>query len=74
MNDIVHNRETAAHPSTLTPEEFGRAMARLDLSSIPPEHRPAAIREHMTRIMAGSIIDPSVRYKLAVAATSNFRR
>lgn len=74
MTDIVSNRERDAHPSTITPEEFGRAMARLDLSSVPPHLRPLAIREHMTRIMAGSIVNPTVRYDLAKAATVLFRR
>lgn len=70
----ILNPEGDAKPSTLTTEEFGRAMSRLDLSSIPPENRPAAIREHLARIMIGSIIDPETRHQLARASLIRNRR
>lgn len=71
---LIKNPQKEAHPSTLTPDAFARAMQRLDLSSVPPENRGSAIREHMTRIMAGSIIDPTVRFNLAASAIQRFRR
>lgn len=70
----IKNPQADAHPSNLTLDEFGKAMSRLDLSSVPDHLKSVAIREHMTRIMVGSIKDPSIAFRLAQAAVQNFRR
>lgn len=55
----VINRQATALPSTLTPHEFGKAMAQLDLSGVPPEKRASAIMDHLARIMGQSLQNPA---------------
>ena len=54
--------------SKMTPEQLGKAMSELDLSNIPEHNKPKAIREHLTKIMAETILDPNARADLQVAA------
>lgn len=70
----ISNPQKEAHPSNLTLDEFGKAMARLDLSTVAPNKRHLAIQEHLTKIMVGSIQDPEVRFNLAASAVQRFRR
>ncbi|WP_138465342.1 hypothetical protein [Poseidonocella sp. HB161398] len=56
LNSQRH-RDTHALRSSITPEQLADAMSALDLASIPPHKRPAAIREHLARIMATTILD-----------------
>lgn len=53
--------------STIDPHELGKAMAELDLSSIPPHKRHAAVIDHLVHIMIGTIKDANERDKLAAA-------
>jgi len=53
----VFNRQREALTSSITPAEFGRAMSGLDLSSIPPEKRQAAIMDRLVTVMADTIHD-----------------
>lgn len=58
-------------PSTLSLPELGKAMKQLDLTSIPPQHRGKAIREHLTKIMADTVTDPDAKQKLRYADFRN---
>jgi len=53
----VINREAQRLPSSLTPTQFAKAMAQLDLRLVPPERRKAAIMDHLMRIQAATIHD-----------------
>ena len=53
----VTNRQAEALPSNLTTDELGKAMSQLDLSSVPPNKRQAAVIEHLMRVMADAIHD-----------------
>ena len=54
--------------SKMSLDQLGTAMSELDLSSIPEHKKPKAIREHLTKIMAETILDPDKRAELEVAA------
>ena len=60
----VTKRDSLA--SSISPQELGKAMAELDLSSVPPEKRAHAIMDHLVHVMVGTIKDPVERDKLAV--------
>jgi len=53
----IKNQVADALPSNITTAEFGKAMAQLNLDGIPEHKRAEAIRDHLMRIMADSIID-----------------
>lgn len=53
----VINREREALTSSMTAKQFGQAMAQLDLSSIPPAKRKAALMDHLMRIQVSTIHD-----------------
>lgn len=54
--------------SKMTLDQLGKAMSELDLANIPDANKPKAIREHLTKIMAETILDPNARADLQVAA------
>lgn len=54
--------------SKMTLDQLGKAMSELDLANIPDANKPRAIREHLTKIMAETIVDPNARADLQVAA------
>lgn len=54
--------------SKMTLDQLGKAMSELDLANIPERNKPKAIREHLTKIMAETIVDPNARADLQVAA------
>ena len=54
--------------SKMTLDQPGKAMSELDLANIPEHNKPKAIREHLTKIMAETIVDPNARADLQVAA------
>lgn len=60
----VINRQKEAIPAALSLQEFGKAMAQLDLSGIPKDKRPAAIADHLGRIMAETVTDPVAKRRL----------
>ena len=64
---LIKNTQRDALPSSITPQELGQAMQQLDLTSIPPHKRKAAIRDHLMRIMADTIHDRSAAIELHAA-------
>lgn len=64
---IIKNQQKDALPSSMTLQEFGQAMSALDLQSIPPEHRKAALMDHLAKIMIEKIHDRPMAADLASA-------
>lgn len=63
----VTNREKDALKTSMTLQEFGKAMSALDLTSIPTEKRRAALLDHLARIMMSKIHDRSTAAELMTA-------
>jgi len=61
---LVHNREKSRLTSNITPVELAKAMSQLDLSAVPEDKVPDAIRDHLMRIMADSIHDKSIAFEI----------
>lgn len=71
---MIRNPQRDALRSTITDVEFAKAMAALDLTSVPPEKRAAAILDHMAGIMIETVVDRSAAIELASARLMRFRR
>ena len=54
--------------SKMSLDQLGKAMSELDLANIPERNKGKAIREHLTKIMAETILDPNKLAELEVAA------
>lgn len=52
-------------PSSLTPEQFAKALQTLDLTRIPERHRMAALTEHALRIASTTANLPGDRMLLS---------
>ena len=63
----VINKQKEAHPSRIGVQEFGEAMKKLDLSTVPEEKRADAIKDHLMGIMAETILSPSARFDISMA-------
>ncbi len=63
----IFNRQKSALPSSMSPVELARAMSQLDLASIPPAKRSAALMDHLARIMVAKIHDRDTASNLATA-------
>ena len=63
----VINKEKEAHLSKIGVQEFGEAMKKLDLSSVPLEKRSKAIKDHLMGIMSETILNPTARFDIAMA-------
>ena len=61
MKDV--NKQKDRIQTTCTPQELGRAISAIDLSSIPPENRKAAITERMMEVMLATTEDVDERRK-----------
>lgn len=64
---IIKNQQKDALQSSMTLQEFGKAMSALDLQSIPAEHRKAAIMDHLAKIMIQKIHDRPMAADLSAA-------
>jgi len=47
-------------PSTMTVQEFAKAMSEFDASAVPPEKLRFAVRAHALRVMASSLTDKAL--------------
>lgn len=70
----VINRKKDSIPSSMTPAELGKAMAALDLSSVPPHKRQQAVMDHFFRIMADKIHDRSIAAEIEASRKLRFQR
>jgi hypothetical protein len=57
--------------ATIHPEELGRLFAELNLPSIPPEHRKAAINDLLQRVMIATLEDRKAANEIASARLAN---
>lgn len=69
---LVNNIQRNALRSTISLPALARAMAQLDLSSVPPEKRRAAVMDHFMRIQAATIFDRNLAEE--ITASRNLRR
>ena len=63
----VKNRQLDGLKSSITPEQFGKAMAELDLSDVPPHRQQEAVMDHVAKVMAGTIHDRDVAVEITAA-------
>jgi len=63
----IRNNEKDRHETGITIHDFGRAMAALDLSAIPPENRNAALMDHLAGVMSKTIKDPDISRQIGAA-------
>lgn len=70
----IRNAQKEAHPSSITPEQLGKALSKIDLDAIPPEKRKAAIMDALATIMAETIHDPEVRAQVRAAQVMHRRK
>ena len=61
----VRNKELDRINTECSPQELGEAIASLDLPSIPPHKRMAAISERITEVMLNTTRNPSEKLKPA---------
>ena len=54
-------------PANLSLVNLGKAMSQLDLSSIPPEKRQAAVFNHFAYIMQDTLQDRSLAQEIRVS-------
>lgn len=59
------------HKSNITLADFGKAMSVLDLSSVPPPNRAAALMDHLAHIMASTVTDQNLANELRGARIAN---
>lgn len=55
---MISNPQAQAIPSTLSVDEFARAMAATDWQAIPPENRARAMAARITALMLLTTSDP----------------
>jgi len=53
--------------STISLNDFGKAMAQLDLSDVPERHHHRAIKDHMLKIQQDTITDQKLASEIAFA-------
>ncbi len=63
----VNNTQMETHLSKIGVQEFGDAMKKLDLSTVPAEKRSDAIKDHLMGIMSETILNPTARFDIAMA-------
>lgn len=62
---MIRNPQAQALPSSITAEEFGRAMASIDWQAIPPHNRKRAMAAHLVSILLATTTDPTLASRLA---------
>ena len=63
----IKNPQADALKSSLTPHQFGQAMAQLDLQAIPEHKRKAALADHLAKVVAANIHDRQAAANLTAA-------
>lgn len=67
VHNPVREAQLQAIPTTTTPESLAKAIAQLDLSSVPPEKRAMALLDHVSRVMVGTMVNRSDAHSLIAA-------
>ena len=60
-------RQPEGLKSSITPDQFGKAMAELDLKGVPKHRRQEAVMDQVAKVMAGTIHDRAVAIDLTAA-------
>lgn len=63
----VNNIQKDALESNMSVHEFGNAMKQLNLSDVPTERRSDAIKDHLMRIMADTIVDKNKAQEIHIS-------
>lgn len=63
----IINRQKDSHASSITPEQLGKALSKVDLKAIPPHKRKAALADAMATIMSQTIHDSRVRDEIKLS-------
>lgn len=63
----IKNQQADALPSNMTTHEFGEAMSKLDLASIPMHKRKSALMDRLMQIMANAIIDKEKAHEIHIS-------
>ena len=63
----VRNLEAERLTSNINIQELGRAMAKIDLKSIPAEKRQSAVMDQLMRVMADSITDRDKAHEIEIS-------
>jgi len=71
---LVKNPQKNALKSSITPQQFGKAMAELDLSAVPEHRKQQAVMDHLAKIMAGTIHDRSVAIEIAASRLMRLKK
>lgn len=61
-------------PSTITLRDFGNAVSQLDLSSVPPERKKAALKAHIVKIASQHLLDRELATQMQVEYLANLKR
>lgn len=64
---MIRNQQRDALPSSCSAEELSRALQSLDLPSVPPNKRPAAVLDRVMEVAAGTVTDPAKRHEIAIS-------
>lgn len=72
---MITKAEEQRLPTSISLQWFVEAMQTLDLSRVPLDQRSNAVHEHLMRIMAHTVDDPTAQKQLQAAVESmEFRR
>jgi len=61
------NRQLDGLKSSITPDQFGKAMAELDLKGVPKHRHKEAVMDQVAKVMSGTIHDRTVAVDLIAA-------
>ena len=61
---LIKNHRKDAIQSKITLEQFASAMKQINLESVPPEKRKAAVLDHIFTIMADTVVDSGLKYEI----------
>ena len=63
----ITNRQAEAIPARISLYEFGNAMSKLDLTTVPEHKKAAAVRDHLAIIMSETILSPTAAFDLSMS-------
>ena len=63
----IINKEKDAIPSKITPQQFAKALASVDLKAIPKHKRKAALADAIITIMIETITDEGKKDQLRIS-------
>jgi len=70
----IKNQEADALESNMTLAEFGNAMRQINFDGVPAHKRPAAIMDHLMKIMATAITDKEKAQEIHISRILHQRK